>query len=45
MHVPYYFMLVILSNLQFDFHNELPPKIKIKNVHSTKIKKNVHKKS
>ena len=26
---PYHFMLVILSNLQFDFHNELPLKIKM----------------
>ena len=29
-HAPYYFMLVILSNLQFDFHNDLPLKIQIK---------------
>ena len=29
-HAPHYFMLVILCNLQFDFHNELPLKIEIK---------------
>ena len=29
-HAPYYFMFVILCNLQFDFHNDLPLKIEIK---------------
>ena len=29
-HVPYYFMLVILCNFQFVFHNALPLKIEIK---------------
>ena len=29
-HAPYYFMLVILCNLQFDFHNALPLKTETK---------------